>query len=64
MQDGKNWILTKEINAKGVLLRLSLARNLDKTVMSLFGNKWRKRVFRLRAPLCPHCLSQILIPTE
>ncbi len=43
MQEGKNWILTKEINANPVLLRLSLAGNLEKPLMSLYGTEWRER---------------------
>ncbi len=30
---------------KPVLLRLSLARNLEKPLMSLYGSKWRKRCY-------------------
>ncbi len=37
MQEGKNWILPKETNAKRVLLRLSLAGNLEKPLMSLYA---------------------------
>jgi hypothetical protein len=40
MQGGKNWILPKEINANRLLLRLSLAGNLAKPLMSLYGTEW------------------------
>jgi hypothetical protein len=40
IQGGKNWILPKEIN---VLLRLSLAGNLEKPLMSLYETGWRER---------------------
>jgi hypothetical protein len=43
MQGGKNWFLPKEINANGSLLRLSLAGNLEKPLMSPYGTKWRER---------------------
>jgi hypothetical protein len=42
MQGGKNWILSKEMNAP-VLLGLSLAGNLVKPLLSLYGTKWRER---------------------
>jgi hypothetical protein len=45
MQGGKNWILPKEINAKPVLLRLPLAGNLEKQLISLWGTEWRKRSY-------------------
>jgi hypothetical protein len=48
MQGGKNWILPKKINAKPVLLGLSLAGNLVKPLMSLYGTKWRERGYGLR----------------
>ena len=41
MQGGKNWILPKEIKCKPVLQRLSLAGNLEKPLMSLYGTEWR-----------------------
>jgi hypothetical protein len=41
MQGGKNWILPKEIN-QTVLLRLSLAGDLEKPLMSLHGIEWRE----------------------
>ncbi len=39
IQGGKNLILMKEINADQFLLRLSLARNLKKPVISSMGPK-------------------------
>ncbi len=42
---------------KPVLLRLSLARNLEKSVMSLFWTGWKERGFRHREksqPYAPH----------
>jgi hypothetical protein len=39
MQGGKNWILPKEVKGKPVLLRLSLAGNLEKQLMSLYGTR-------------------------
>jgi hypothetical protein len=42
IKGGKNRTLPKEINAdRPVLLRLSLAGNLEKPLMSLHGTKWR-----------------------
>jgi hypothetical protein len=44
MQGGKNWILAeRDIKCKQVLLRLSLAGNLEKHLMSLYGTEWRER---------------------
>jgi hypothetical protein len=43
MQGGKNWILPKEINANRIVLRLSLAGNLENPVLSLYGTEWRER---------------------
>jgi hypothetical protein len=52
MQGGKNWILPKEINATGsVLLRLSLAGNLEKPLTSLYGTEWRDRSYGLSLKL-------------
>jgi hypothetical protein len=48
MQGGKNWIFPKE-KCKPVLLRLSLARNLVKPLLSLYGIEWRERGYGLRA---------------
>ncbi len=42
MQGGKNRILPKE-TCKPVLLGLSLARNLVKPLMFLYGTEWRER---------------------
>jgi hypothetical protein len=47
MQGGKNWTLPKEINANR-FLPYSLAGNLDKPLMSLYGTKWRELGYRLR----------------
>jgi hypothetical protein len=52
MQGGKNWILPKEIKAQPVLLRLSLAENLEKPFMSLYGTEWREHGYDLRSRLC------------
>ncbi len=41
---GKSWILPKP-----VLLELSLVGNLEKTLMSLYGTKWKERGYELRA---------------
>jgi hypothetical protein len=42
MQGGKKWI--SEIDKfKPVLLRLSLAGNLEKPLMPLYGTEWRER---------------------
>jgi hypothetical protein len=47
MQGGKNWILPRD-QGKPVLPRLSLAGNLDKPLMSLYGTEWRERGHGLR----------------
>ncbi len=48
MQEGKNWIMPKEINkCKPLLLRLSLAENLEKQLMSLYGTEWIERGYGL-----------------
>jgi hypothetical protein len=46
MQGGKNWILPKDINVNQflILLRLSMAENLEKPLMSLFGTGSRERM--------------------
>ncbi len=44
IQGGKNWNLPKDINAnRPVLLRLSLAGNLEKPPMFLYVTEWRER---------------------
>jgi hypothetical protein len=43
MQGGKNWIFAERDKCKPVLLRLSLAGNLEKPLMSLYGTEWRER---------------------
>jgi hypothetical protein len=43
MQEGKNWILPKIDQCKPVLLGLSLAGNLVKPLLSLYGTEWRER---------------------
>jgi hypothetical protein len=43
MQGGKNWILPKYI----ILLGLSLAGNLVKPLLSLYGTEWRERGYGL-----------------
>jgi hypothetical protein len=50
MLGGKNWILPKEIN-QTVLLRLSLARDLEKPLMSLHGTERRERGYGLWADI-------------
>jgi hypothetical protein len=45
MQEGKNWFLLIEINA--ALLRLSLAGNLEKSLMSLYGIKLKEHGYGL-----------------
>jgi hypothetical protein len=51
MQQGKNWIFPKETGwylvGKPVLLRLSLAGNLEKPLMSLYGTEWRESGYGL-----------------
>ncbi len=47
MQGGKNWILPKET----VLLRLSMAGDLEKPLMSLHGIEWRERGLGLWADI-------------
>jgi hypothetical protein len=47
-QGGKNWILPKEMNGrKPVLLGLSLAGNLVKPGLSLYGTERRERGYGL-----------------
>jgi hypothetical protein len=46
MQGSKNWILPQD-KCKLVLLRLSLAGNLEKPLMSLYGTEWRERSYGL-----------------
>jgi hypothetical protein len=54
VKEGKSWILPKEINANRILLRLSLAGNLEKNhpLMSLYGTELRERVYGLC--ICPY----------
>ncbi len=48
MQGGKNWILPKYVGqCKPVLLGLSLAGNLVKPLLSLYGTEWRERGYGL-----------------
>jgi hypothetical protein len=47
MQGSKNWILPKYINANRFLLRLSLAGNLEKPLVYLYGTEWRERGYEL-----------------
>ncbi len=42
IQEGKNWILPKDINGNR-FFRDSLAKNLEKPLMSIYGNEWRER---------------------
>ncbi len=39
MQEGENWILSKEINANRFF-----SENLEKPLLSLYGTEWRERV--------------------
>jgi hypothetical protein len=48
MQGGKNWIFAEIDQRKPVLLGLSLAGNLVKPLMSLYGNEWSERGYGLR----------------
>ncbi len=48
--EGKNWLFPKEINANPVLPGLSLAGNLEKLLMSLYGTEWSERGYGLRFP--------------
>jgi hypothetical protein len=48
MQGGKNWILPKYVDqCKPVLLGLSLAGNLVKQLLSLYGTEWSERGYGL-----------------
>ncbi len=47
MQGGKNWILPKETHANRFFWLL-LARNLEKSLMSLYGTEWREHGYGLR----------------
>jgi hypothetical protein len=46
MQGGKNWFLPRD-ERKPVLLGLSLAGNLVKPLLSLYGTEWRERGYGL-----------------
>ncbi len=48
MKGGKNWFLSERDECKPVLLGLSLAGNLVKPLLSLYGTKWRERGYGLR----------------
>ncbi len=48
MQGGKNWFLAERDVRKPVLLGLSLAGNLVKPLLSLYGTEWRERGYGLR----------------
>jgi hypothetical protein len=43
IQEGKNWIFAEKDKCKPVLLRLSLAGNLEKPLTFLYGNEWSER---------------------
>ncbi len=47
MQGGKNWILPEIDLCKPVLLGISLAGNLVKPLLSLYGTEWRERGYGL-----------------
>jgi hypothetical protein len=47
---------------KPVLLRLSLAGNLEKPLMSLYGTEWRERGYGLRS-LVPVGADEIILHT-
>jgi hypothetical protein len=42
MQGGKKLDFVERNESKPVLLRLSLAGNLEKPLLSLYGTKWRE----------------------
>ncbi len=48
IQGGKNWDFAEIYQCKPVLLGLSLAGNLVKPLLSLYGTEWRERGYRLR----------------
>jgi hypothetical protein len=48
MLEGKKLDFAIRDNGKLVLLRLSLAGNLEKPLMSLYGTEWRERGYGLR----------------
>jgi hypothetical protein len=47
MQGGKKLDFAKRDKYKPILLRLSLAENLEKPLMSLYGTEWRERGYGL-----------------
>jgi hypothetical protein len=47
MQGGKNSIFAERDKYKPVPVRLSLAGNLEKPLMSLYGTEWRERGYGL-----------------
>jgi hypothetical protein len=47
MQEGKNWIFAERDECKPVLLRLSLAGNLEQPLLSQYGTEWRERGYGL-----------------
>jgi hypothetical protein len=49
MQGGKKRDFARKDTCKLVLLRFSLAGNLENPLMSLYGSEWRERGYGLRA---------------
>ncbi len=49
---------------KAVLLRLSLARNLEKLVASLYGTEWRERGFRHGRPISQSSDGSMILSVE
>ena len=47
MQGGKKLVFAERDERKPVLLGLSLARNLVKPLLSLYGTEWRERGYGL-----------------
>ncbi len=56
MQGGKKLDFVERAKCKPFLLRISLAGNLEKPLMSLYGNEWRERGYGLRFP-CPDFIN-------
>jgi hypothetical protein len=55
MQGGKN---AERNESKPVLLRHSLAGNVEKPLLSLFGTKWREHGYEYIAPVCINFFRQ------
>jgi hypothetical protein len=61
---GKNWILPKRDQCKSVLLRLSLAGNLKKPLVSLYETEWRERGYGLRSLVARQVMEQVPPPLQ